>query len=84
MDKDLQQYYDDLDVTFGTRGWKSIVEDAQKMIYQFQADALDAQSWEAVVEMRGAAKMLAWLINFEAASDQNRASLEEDNTVEED
>jgi len=57
-------YYDDLESMFGTRGWKHLCEEARKQIYQFQAEALEAKSYEQVCYLRGQAEQLARLVNL--------------------
>jgi len=77
MDNDLRQYFDDLDDMMGSPGWKRIVEDAKKEIYQLQADALEAPSYETLMYMRGQAETLARIVNLREVSDLTRAQHEE-------
>jgi hypothetical protein len=64
-----QQYFQDMEETFATQGWKRLVEEARKLIYNIQADALEARSYEQVCEMRGRAGQLAELVNLEELTD---------------
>lgn len=73
-----EEYYENLDDMFATRGWKMFVEEATALIYQFQADALEQPTWEAVNVLRGKAMQLAEIVNFEETSRMQRAILEED------
>ena len=62
---DQTKYFDDLESMFGTAGWRIIVDEARKQIYQFQADALEAKSYEAICFLRGQAEQLARLVNLQ-------------------
>lgn len=65
LDPELIQYFDELEHTIGTPGWRRIVDDAKKQVYQFQCAALEeARSFEQVCYMRGQAEQLAYLINL--------------------
>lgn len=57
-------YFDDLEDMFGSRGWKHLTDEARKQIYQFQAEALEARSYEQVCYLRGQAEQLARLVNL--------------------
>jgi hypothetical protein len=57
--------FDDFEEMVATPGFKRMVEQARKTIYQYQADALEAPSWERVCILRGKAEALAELVNFE-------------------
>lgn len=78
-----EQYYQDMEETFATPGWKRLVEEAKRIIYQFQADALEARTYESVCELRGRARQLAELVNLEELTDMSKqqaeaAALEDD------
>lgn len=62
---DQQQFFDDMEELFATRGWKRLMEEANSTIYALQADALEAKTWEQVLVMRGKAEQLAELANME-------------------
>lgn len=74
-DDDIR-YFDDLDDMFGSRGWKHLTDEARKQIYQFQADALEAKSYEVVCYLRGQAEQLARLINLPDATANLRSQHE--------
>lgn len=73
-----RKYYEDLDEMFATPGWRALVKDMEVQVYQNQADALEARSYDQVCELRGEARALAYLINLEAASDAQREMLEDE------
>lgn len=81
LSPELTQYYDQLDEVFALPGWKALVEEAQQEIYQLQADALEANSWEDVNFMRGRAFQLALIVNMEATADSQRQLLEEEAAI---
>lgn len=70
------KYYDDLAYMFGTAGWRNLVDEARKQIYHFQAQALEAKSWEEVCYLRGQAEQLVRLINLQDMTTTLRASAE--------
>jgi len=72
-----KEYYDQLDEVFALPGWKKIVEEATATIYQNQADALEAPSWDMLNVLRGKSLALAELTNLEATSITQRQMLEE-------
>lgn len=76
LTQEQTNYYDRLDEMFGTAGWRELVEEAKKEIYQIQADALEAKSWDTVCYLKGKAEQLAYLVNLEEISDMQRKSLE--------
>lgn len=84
---ELQKYYDDLNETFATEGWKKIVEEAKTEIYQLQADALELSPQGGVSldyllgRLQGRAEQLAYFTRLEEISDF-QASLLEDEEVE--
>lgn len=74
------EYFDDLEAVFGMRGWKRIVEEAKSEIYQLQAEALEAQSWDKVCELRGRAITAFRIVNLEditAMAKQNVLAVED-------
>jgi len=52
-----------LSITAGP-DWDIVKKGLSNDIYQVQAGALDAKTWEAVCEARGFAQALAYLINL--------------------
>lgn len=72
------RYFDDLDDMFGTAGWRHLIDEARKQIYQFQAEALEAKNFETVAYLRGQAEQLARLINLQDTTTTLRKSGEED------
>ena len=67
-----------MDTMFATEGWKALIEEAKQEIYQLQADALEAKSWDEVLVMKGHAERLALLVKLEEISDAQKALLEQD------
>jgi hypothetical protein len=76
-------FYDAQDEMFATPGWKQLMEDTAKEIYQIQANALEVKTWEQVCEERGRAKQLAILLRLEEISDVQRMQLIESRKDEE-
>jgi len=72
------RYYDDLDDMFGSAGWRHLVDEARKQIYQFQAEALEAKNFETVCYLRGQAEQLARLINLQDTTTSLRKMSEEE------
>lgn len=62
---DAKEYYQHILDTTETPGWKLIVEDAEKNIYNMQAEALEAPSFDKVNELRGEARQLAYVVNLQ-------------------
>jgi hypothetical protein len=59
------EYLDAMESLLGHPGWKYITEDAQRQIYQLQADALDikvCKNWDEVNVARGKAQTLAEIL----------------------
>lgn len=63
--EDFLEYAEKLLETFATPGWKLVVEEAKRQIYQLQADALDQKSWENVCRLQGEAAQLSRIVNLE-------------------
>lgn len=76
------QYFDDLENMFGTAGWRHLIDEARKQIYQFQAEALEAKNFETVAYLRGQAEQLARLINLQDTTTSMRANAELDDEEE--
>lgn len=72
-----EEYFDALEDVFAMPGFKMLVDEAHKQIYQYQAMALEQPSWDAVNELRGRAKQLAEFTNLEEVTMLQKASLEE-------
>ena len=73
-----EQYYDALEDVFALPGWKLIVEEALKEIYNIQASMLEVPSWDRVCELRGEASRLAEFTRLEEVTRMQKAMLEED------
>lgn len=59
------EYLETMESLFGHPGWRHIVDDATKQIYQLQADALDpkvCKTWDDVNVARGRALQLNELV----------------------
>jgi hypothetical protein len=72
------RYFDDLDDMFGSAGWRHLVDEARKQIYQFQAEALEAKNFETVAYLRGQAEQLARLINLQDTTTSIRKASEDE------
>ena len=72
-----RQRFRDLEEMFGTRGWKHVVKDAQKQIYEYQAMALEAKSWDEVNKLRGRAEQLNEIVMLEEITDSLLEDFEE-------
>jgi hypothetical protein len=57
-------YYEAMMTLTGLPEWELLVEELEKMVYEIQANALEASSWEKVQEDKGFAKGLAYMINL--------------------
>ena len=64
MNMDDQKHYDGIMDLTSTPEWKAVVEEAEKLVYNVQADALEANSWDDVCENRGFCRGLAFFINL--------------------
>jgi hypothetical protein len=73
-----EEYYDALEDVFALPGWKLIIEEATKEIYNIQANMLEVSSWERVCELRGEAARLAEFTRLEEVSRLQKAMLEQD------
>ena len=72
------KYYDDMSEMFATTGWKDLIDEMTKEVYEKQADALQVGTWEEVCEMRGHAKAYAILINLKEMTAMQKANEEAD------
>ena len=82
LTRDQEEYFEALEDLFAMPGWKLLVEEAEKQIYQYQALSLEQPSWEAVCELRGRAKQLAELVNMESVTALQRKQLEEEDDAD--
>jgi hypothetical protein len=64
MDQQTENYFNALEDTFGTAGWRNLVEDAKREIYELQASALEAASYEEIMFMKGQAEVLNRIVNL--------------------
>jgi hypothetical protein len=76
MDQQLTNYFNSLEDTFGTAGWRALIEDAKREIYELQASALEAASYEEIMFMKGQAEVLNRLINLPEITAATRAQHE--------
>jgi hypothetical protein len=58
------KYFDDMMTLTGTPEFEVLVEELERMVYEIQANALEAPSWERVQEDKGFAKGLTYIINL--------------------
>ena len=63
MDQEMQQYFDEMYEMFGTKGWKSLVTEAQEAIEQRKEQLVMAKSLD---EMRYIQGEIAQLRNIES------------------
>lgn len=59
--------YEEILATCRSAGFRYIIEDATRTVFEIQSLALAAKKWEDVCMLRGRAEQLAELINLEAA-----------------
>lgn len=76
LTQEQKDYYDDLEDTFATAGWKRLMTDCEAQIYQNQADALEQPNWDAVNILRGRSQQLNEFTLLEGISTMQRAALE--------
>jgi hypothetical protein len=67
--RDALEYFEKLEEMFGTEGWRLVIEEAKAQVYQYQADVLEAKTWDEVCELRGHVTQLSRLINLESVTD---------------
>lgn len=79
---ELNAYFDNLDEMFGTAGWRQLVDGCVKEIYELQANALEATSYEELMFMRGQADILNRLVTYREEAEQTKASHEEEDTLD--
>lgn len=73
MDEEAIKYFEEADEMFATAGWKNLVDELTREVYQLQADALEATSWDVVVRLQGLAEAYNRLIRLEEIADVTRA-----------
>jgi hypothetical protein len=66
--RDALEYFEKLEEMFGTEGWRLVIEEAKAQVYQYQADVLEAKTWDEVCELRGHVTQLSRLINLESGT----------------
>ena len=64
MDRANSKYYEQIIQLTAYPEWGELVKELEKMIYNIQANSLEAPSWDVVCESRGFAKGLAYLVNL--------------------
>lgn len=64
MNRQDQQYFEDITTLTGYPEWAVLVKELEHMIYHTQANAIERTSWEKVNEDRGFAKGLAYIVNL--------------------
>jgi hypothetical protein len=75
--REALEYFEKLEETFSTQGWKLLIEEARAQLYQYQADVLEVDSWEKVCELRGQVQQLSRLINLEEVTGLMRQQAED-------
>ena len=84
LTQEQSKYFDDFDLMFSTEGWKTLMTECKEEIYNRQAASLEAKTWDEVVENRGAAQMLNYLLALESILDTQRQDAEADEDSDED
>ena len=79
MDKELQQYYEDIFTMFTTKGWKDLVEDIQKIKDTIKVE--DIQDEKTLFARKGELRIMNWLINLKDVSEQAHQDLKNEDTV---
>jgi hypothetical protein len=72
------KYFDDMMTLTGTPEFEVLVEELKRMVYESQANAFEAPSWDQLQEDKGFAKGLAYIINLRENTKQEK-KLEEQN-----
>ena len=68
-------YFDELETTFGTTGWKILVEEAKAKIYEYQALALEVPTWEQVLILRGRALQMQDFVDLQEVNQLARKTM---------
>ena len=79
MNKELQKYYEDRFTMFTTKGWKDLVEDIEKIKATIKIE--DIQDEKTLFARRGELRIMNWLINLKAVSEQTHKDLENEDSV---
>lgn len=75
--REALEYFEKLEETFSTPGWKQLIDEARSQLYQYQADVLEVDSWDKVCELRGQVTQLSRLINLEEVTGLMRQQAED-------
>jgi uridine phosphorylase len=78
VDRANDKYYEQMIQLTAYPEWGELVEELKRMIYNVQANALEAKSWEEVCENKGFAAGLAFLVNLREDTKKQQA-IEVDN-----
>lgn len=78
IEKEDAKYFDTMEDLFAHPGWKLLVEECLRMVYQLQADAIDGTTWEQVNVIRGRAQQLNEIIRMKEMFETIRAQKEEE------
>ena len=77
MDRELQDYYENRFGLFGTKGWKELIEDVEKI--KESVDSLrGADTLEQLYFKKGELSILNWLLNLEDSSKEVYDQLQEE------
>lgn len=67
MDRETEQYYDNLFEMFGTKGWKQFIDEIKKGLSDIEKSALyDSKTAEEFKEVKGRATAYKLIANYEA------------------
>ena len=69
MDKDLQEYYEARFDMMASRGWKDLMEDADKMSITYN-DLFNVSTVEELHFKRGQIDILLWLLSLKETSEK--------------
>lgn len=77
MDKDLQEYYENRFEMMATKGWKDLMEDADKISITYN-NLFEVSSVEELHFKKGQIDILLWLLSLKDTSEQAWLELQED------
>lgn len=72
------QYFEDIMVLTGTPEFKELVKELERMVYNIQANALEAPSWDKVQEDKGFASGLNYIIRLRENSKTEKKQADAD------
>ena len=79
MNEELQKYYENRFTMFTTQGWKDLLVDIEKIKASIKIE--DIQDEKTLFARRGELRIMNWLINLKAVSEQTHKDLENEDSV---